>query len=737
MTEPCLTIVTPSFEKHYVQFSQFVASIDRYCTDKVLIELVVVVESVNEISFAELLARFPSLRARIILTEDVLKRFNIADDPYLFLKKVGKFTFQSIKKFGGLVDARSDWSLVLDSETLFHKPFSAKQILVDYTLQKYVFYTNTAPRGRLWRESTAYQVTNNAAAALRVPPVDRWYMEYFHWFYETDKLKDLVFNKLGKVFFQDIADDDWQARDYFENILYYVYIAYYHSQEYNFIDLNRAMLDNLPSSIAARFALDELPFSLFGNDYILNVLSPSDVKSLRSFFDRYKLPFIRLEPPLFSTGYLPELIELPSFVATISSHHLIWLRKKIAVCISGEFRHVVHRTPEHHVRHIAGFLTGVDCDVYVHGWSNANEALIIDVLKPRAFKFEQRPSFTSLARRITVVEPNIKPGRDEGSLAMFYGIEQATKLMEENAHEYDYVLRIRPDIYSDLSLKEILVKISDEGDFLPNAIYFPKQFHSKGINDQIALGRVEQMNIYSSTFSYIKSNIESLVFNPETILLRHLLDSRVELALVDMPYALMREIPFRIGTITERLSAQFHTWWSRTEELPAFQDLSAFFQDKLRAMESIMRKTLPDLIYIRAPFSSASGGDADGHAVVRAKVFDNDPSRPAFGLFSRFGIWRIAPFVLKDGRIQRTDKPYPRQLFIFPDGDKVVASEWRSYAGKLINNVVLANIGDFSPVARPWGIRMKLAFYLERRANRREEARNRRRDRPMKWYLMR
>jgi hypothetical protein len=142
--------------------------------------------------------------------------------------------------------------------------------------------------------------------------------------------------------------------------VYYLYIEKHHSAEYKLVDLKEEIDRLLPSEIASRFDLSQLPFSLFGNEYILNLIGPDEVSALRSLFDEYKLPFVRLEPPFFNTRYVPELMNLPSFVGTISSHHLIWLRKKIAVCISGEFRHIVHRTPEGQVRELLRFLSGVD-----------------------------------------------------------------------------------------------------------------------------------------------------------------------------------------------------------------------------------------------------------------------------------------------------------------------------------------------------------------------------------------
>ena len=700
-----VTIVTPTFEKHYVQFSRLVESVARFCLDVEAVTMVVVVERVNVDLFRSVFETFPTVRNRIVATEDVLSDFGSVEVPSAFLRRAGKFTFQTVKKFGGLMRAETHWSLVLDSESLFHKPFRALELRDNYARQKYVFYTRTEPRGETWKDSTGYDVTRNAGAALSVPAGDRWYMEYFHWFYEADKLRDLVQNKLGSAFFDVVRNTEAGKTDFFENVLWYVYLETYHGDEYTFYDFKQLLEEHLSPEISARFDLSELPFSLFGNEYLLNILRPSEIGCIRRLFDRFKLPFVRLEPPYFDHRYLDELNSLPTFVATISSHHLTWLRKKVAVCVSGEFRHVVHRTPEHHVRHLMGFLSGVSCDIYVHGWSNSSEPLIVDALKPRAYLFEPRPDFAELAASIGNVEPRIKPGRDEGSLAMFYSIEKCFELIKENRDEYDYVLRIRPDLYIEASLKEIMVKISDEGDFLPNAIYVPRQFHSKGINDQVALGPIDKMATYARTLSYVRENIGSLFFNPETVLLRNLLENGVEIALVDMPYGLMRDSPYRIATVYKAWESQQHVWWSRTDRLPVFQDVSAFFRDKLHAVEALMCGRVPTVCLATGPW------DTGGRDVtIRARAADWDPARAGLAFFRRFGFYGLLPFVVEDGRIRATASGGRRYLFVFNEGARIVISEWRMQSGRLVNHRldVPAEKGRAGPRLR--GARVALAW---------------------------
>ncbi|AFC87154.1 hypothetical protein [Frateuria aurantia] len=694
-----VSIVTPSFEKHAVQYGTMIETLKKYCLDFDNLSLITVVEKKNVKIFSSILDAAEVRDYKIVLTEDVLAHFGIKESPAKFLRRVGKFTFQTVKKMGGLLAVQSEWSLVLDSEGLFRKDFRMMDLVNDYAKLKYVFYTETKPRGWLWERSTGFQVNKNVGETLQVDASKRWYMEYFHWFYETEKARDLIESNLGPLFLDYIKtpnDRTWNSHsslpdlDFFENVLYYNYIEKYYSDEYDIVDFKSAIDELLPAEVSGRFILDELPFSLFGNDYLLNIVSPSDIHLLAPLFEKYKLAFVRLEPPFISPSFLTELDKLPYFVATISSHHNVWLRKKVAICISGEFRHVVHRTPEQQVRQIKSFLSGVDVDIYIHGWRNTSEPLIIDELNPKRYLFEEKKSFRDLERKIRFREPRLKPNRDHGSLSMFYSIQESFDLIGDDIGDYDYVVRIRPDTFFDKSLKEILYSISDGGDFLPGAVYVPRSFHSKGINDQFAIGRISVMQHYFRTFEYIKRNISHLFFNPESILLKNLLENKIEIALVDLPYALMRHLPMRIHDISRVMHDQEHTWWSRTDHLPVLEDVSKFFADKICSMESTMRGEVGPISYIPCVLSKGFGR-IDGFLEIRFE--DNNPSGYYCALFNVGGEVNVSHCKVVDGAVDLIGFK-DKFVFCFVRDDKFFASFWIYDEGKLINSVLKCDLKD-------------------------------------------
>lgn len=374
--------------------------------------------------------------------------------------------------------------------------------------------------------------------------------------------------------------------------------------------------------------------------------------------------------------------------------------KRIAVCVSGEFRHDHHRTPEQQLRHLLAFITGVDCDVFVHGWHNSAEPLILHELAPRAYRFDPRPSLHALVRRIRFVEPNIKPGRDEGSLAMFQSLQQCFALVAPFADEYSHVLRIRPDLFVDYSLLEILGQIEAAG-AVAGAIYVPHMFHSKGINDQIAFGPIDAMRIYCDTLTHVIGSIDREFFGPETALLRNLVAHGVPIAFAHIPYALMRAVPIRINTVHERFHSQFGTWWSRTEWLPTHQDLSAYFRHKLRAVDDLMRKRVPPLLHHGVPASV----DGSRRVVLRTRAIDHDPVVVTDCLVRRADGWTVRPYRIRSSAIDLDGTPDPRRhSFVLREPGGYLISEWHLADGALRNErlAIPARNRIMARTARAW-----------------------------------
>lgn len=601
-----VTLVVPTYEKHFKQFCDLVASVRRYCVDRDNVKIIAIVESKNIPLFEKELLLGSVVDVSFLPTEEVLKDFSIERTPKEFLEASGKFTFQSIKKIGGLLKATTKWSIVLDSETIFFKKFSAMSLVRDYERKKYVFYTRTSRRGQGWPGGLIENVTKQCGNLLDVSSGDRSYMELIIWFFETEKVRELAQRVSRNL--RNLFDEPSVEKPIFENILYYLFIEKFYSDEYAFLDFEKEWKRLVPNEISGRYDLEYAPLSFCGADHVTYTIAPGETGKISPFFDEYQIPFLRVEPFIVSQSQLDEYKKLDSVVGFVSSAHLAWLKRKVAVCISGEFKGYPGSLSR--IRHMVGFLTGADCDVYIHGWRNPDEALIINALKPRKYIFEEIPAgkIRKIEEGIVYKERNLKPGRDFGSLSMFYGMGRCFDLVENSDIEYDFVLRVRPDLYIESTLVDALRGITMAGDADGDSIYVPRHYHSQGINDQIALGGISAMSVYMKTYDFAAKSIDGLYFNPESVLLRNLLTNGVNIVPMDLRYALMRYDGYNVESVAHVFARQDQIWWSSVDDFPAYESANEFFEDKLKCVEFLCKrkKHISDIfIYVNSGIRGA------------------------------------------------------------------------------------------------------------------------------------
>jgi tetratricopeptide (TPR) repeat protein len=585
VTKSCLTFVVPTYKPHFTVVEALIASIVTHAVDLDRIVMRLVVEQENVAFVERMAAAHPQLKVECRTTEDILESLGVGDAPNAFLKRVGKFTFQSIKKIGGILTASSEWVLVLDSESLFLKPFSACDLLEAYEDRKYIFYTNVSDRGDEWQGSLSDAVTKNAAMLVGGKP-DRWFMEYYHWFYEVDIWKALVesLRKSG-------AFAQWMRHDIphgvFENVLYYSYVYANGGMGYAFINVAEEMEETLPNGIGQRVkpALRSR-FQVVGvAEHVTGLVSKGEMAQLRPFFDKYDLPFLRLEPSTFDPAFVEALQLLPSVRAITSSHRLGVMSKRVAVCVSGEFRSVFTN-----VRAIRSFTAAVACDIFVHSWSSDAVPVIRDALEPVRILEEPQPPMDRLVGMIAKPEPHSKDDRDTGSLRMFYGIQQSIDMALTEGNRYDYIVRIRPDMVFQQSLRDLLTDVANDEDYRDNVVYVPNAFHSQGINDQIAIGKISAMMRYGKIYDFAKNAVKSEYFNPEHIASCHLLDEGLELKTLPMHYVLLRKEPANIDWVGHLQRIQNETWWSAPLAGPwRTRTATAMFAAKRDAMRYMHR----------------------------------------------------------------------------------------------------------------------------------------------------
>jgi SAM-dependent methyltransferase len=269
---------------------------------------------------------------------------------------------------------------------------------------------------------------------------------------------------------------------------------------------------------------------------------------------------IKIQPAVSSPGYIPTLKDTRMQLSASPKIHAFQGKTetpiadssnmlRVALCISGHLR-----TFDRNFASLKdSILTRYNCDVFIHTWDqlgmsyrfgdaklhmlNPNNMMdrINYFYNPKQIVIESQSNFKASPLMIKKGEP----GRDTvGTASMYYKIEACNKLKQDyekqNNFKYDFVIRFRSDLFVEqpLPLDQFTSK-----DYL----YVPIFGNFGGINDQIAFGGSEVMDLYSSCYSNIENLLKNGAWmNPEKLLQFHVEDKKIPLLKVPMRYNIRR-----------------------------------------------------------------------------------------------------------------------------------------------------------------------------------------------------
>lgn len=123
--------------------------------------------------------------------------------------------------------------------------------------------------------------------------------------------------------------------------------------------------------------------------------------------------------------------------------------------------------------------------------------------------------------------------------SMFYHNYKAYNLLMEQNKELNVVIKLRSDCTINSNVKDVINK------YFPleeNTIYVPTSWwygEYGGMNDQIAFGTVNSMqiycNVYNNIYEYI--NKQNVVFHPESLLKYHLIKNNISIVQIELHYS--------------------------------------------------------------------------------------------------------------------------------------------------------------------------------------------------------
>lgn len=209
---------------------------------------------------------------------------------------------------------------------------------------------------------------------------------------------------------------------------------------------------------------------------------------------------------------------------------------KIALCISGQFRNSMFCFPSIY----RSFISNYNTDVFMHSWEYSEE--LFDLYKPTKIILDnQEEVYESLASNIKIVKgTRVNPYSNvKNNLLMYYGIYNSVKMVSD---DYDFVIRLRPDLYfrDKFDLESTIQNLSDK----KYDLEIPdKTKNHSGLNDQIAIGSLDKMRLYSNVFLNIPSVVNTTKYwHPESILMNYIKSLNLNVNQMDYEYGLVRDV---------------------------------------------------------------------------------------------------------------------------------------------------------------------------------------------------
>ncbi len=222
---------------------------------------------------------------------------------------------------------------------------------------------------------------------------------------------------------------------------------------------------------------------------------------------------------------------------------------RVAICYSGQLRDGYYQ-----ILNLQKYflIEPFDADVFCY-FEDTDDSIKEDVnkiLKPKDIYYEPKePSNSKTPKRIN----NIGYGTICMFKKMYLVNEMKKKYEKSNRFEYDYVIRIRPDIV----VKEYLPKyiFSDH-----NNLYIPTDklgytLDSNFCGDWLAVGKNNLMNIYFNIYNYVINDKNNLCGIPEKVLGKYLKKNKINCKLLfdfyDYPLSIYR---FKLDSLDNFIS---------------------------------------------------------------------------------------------------------------------------------------------------------------------------------------
>lgn len=287
-------LVTPTYVGHLCFIDNYLKSLSVYLEDKNL-PIYLTIEEKDVSSLLDITQRYPNLNIKILAFEELLEANGVFDKPEDILKKYGRFSYQSLKKFYTLLSIDERYSLIVDSESMLVKKCDLFRIFQEYFEDPFVSYTLLSDR-----RTTDIFLENIVANSSLLLEDDRdaFYLENFVWFYDK-KIVEELFQKIGQPI--DLVQKLFEMgkKDLFEIQLYHQFIDI-NSQKYGYRinNIYKLLKENLSKDAFLQY-LDKYYLIYKGNcglvERVGSCVSRSNFKQISNLLKALNFNIIRSE----------------------------------------------------------------------------------------------------------------------------------------------------------------------------------------------------------------------------------------------------------------------------------------------------------------------------------------------------------------------------------------------------------------------------------------------------------
>lgn len=259
MTMNC--ILTPTFIGHFQYLDNYLNSYDINVTDKDDCVIVFIVNKVEHGQLEDICKKYNNINYEILDFDEILERFGIDASPDELLLMYGKFSFQALKKFYGMLFLSDKYEkfLVLDTESIWLRKTSMKEMFENFfERDRFIVYSNTSKRISSSRSNL--QASSNINFILH-SNCDKWFVEQYVRFWDVNILRD-IFDRYGtcieivkKIYEKE--RDEYPKIGLFESVLYDQFIYENNDKyQYRLVDLDEECESVVPGEIIKKYRFD-------------------------------------------------------------------------------------------------------------------------------------------------------------------------------------------------------------------------------------------------------------------------------------------------------------------------------------------------------------------------------------------------------------------------------------------------------------------------------------------------